>query len=180
MTTKPPIDSETIQKFIIPLIPSLIPFIQAGGWYMFTKLDKRANALNNLIALAEIVPAVDLNIPKGVVLAALYDKTEDTLKVLNDLVQTIKEIPITVKQTVADTVSKVKTELGETIPDIPDIPELDPSKILSDFKDCKEGFKRDVKWYARNPISEFGYVSGCLLNKGYAQKTIGEIIKKYT
>jgi hypothetical protein len=152
MTSKPPIDSETIQKFILPLIPSLIPFIQAGGWYMFTKLDKRANALNNLIALAEIVPAVDLNIPKGVVLAALYDKTEDSLKILNDLVQTIKEIPITVKQTVADTLSKVETELGKVIPDIPDArknlgwmyPIAGPAWILSCM--AQKGFPVSTEW----------------------------------
>lgn len=128
MKSKPPIDPETIQKFILPLIPSLIPFIQALGWYGFTKIDKRANALNNLIALAEIIPAVDLNIPKGVVLAALYDKTGDSLKILNDIVQTIKEIPITVKQAVADTLSKVQAELEETIPDIPD-----PEKVKKDW-----------------------------------------------
>ena len=164
---QPPIDSETIQKFLLPLIPSLIPFIQAGGWYMFTKLDKRANALNNLIALAEIIPAVDLNIPKGVVVAALYDKTEDTLKVLNDLVQTIKEIPITVKQTVADTVSNVKTELGETIPDIPDVP--DPDILLNALNDCAGNARKNLGWMY--PIAGPPWILSCMAQKGVPVST---------
>jgi len=167
MTTKPPIDSETIQKFLLPLIPSLIPFIQAGGWYMFTKLDKRANALNNLIALAEIIPAVDLNIPKGVVLAALYDKTEDSLKILNDLVQTIKEIPMTVKQTVADTFSKVKTELEETIPDIPDIPDSDV--LLNALNDCAGNARKNLGWMY--PIAGPPWILSCMAQKGFPVST---------
>ncbi len=44
------------------------------------------NAINNLIAIAEVLPTVDLNLPRGIVLAAMYDKTADSLKMLNDLI----------------------------------------------------------------------------------------------
>ena len=36
--------------------------------------------VNNLIAIAEVLPTVDLNLPRGIVLAAMYDKTADSLQ----------------------------------------------------------------------------------------------------
>ena len=93
------------------ILPMVIPFIQALIWYGFTKIDKRANALNNLIALGEIIPAVDLGLPKGVVLAALYDKTEDSLNLINDLVQSLQELPNKVKEKVGEIVKETKEEI---------------------------------------------------------------------
>ena len=56
------------------LIEAFTPIIQGVTWLGLTKIDPKVNALNNLIAIAEVLPTVDLNLPRGIVLAAMYDK----------------------------------------------------------------------------------------------------------
>jgi len=68
----------------IPLILSN-PLFQTFLWLEFSKRNENANLLNNLIATAEIVPAIDLNLPQGVVLGAMLDKTEDSIALWNDI-----------------------------------------------------------------------------------------------
>ena len=74
MTRKKPIDIDW-SKVAELSMPVIGPFVQGAMWYGFVNIDSRAQALGRLIAIAEIVPAVDLNLPKGVVLASLYDST---------------------------------------------------------------------------------------------------------
>lgn len=77
----------------IPLILSN-PFIQAFLWYQLSKMSPKVNLLNNVIATAEIVPTVDLNVPKGVVLGAMLDKTEDTINLWNDVKDFMFDFPL--------------------------------------------------------------------------------------
>jgi len=72
---------------ILQTIPLIIsnPLIQAFLWLEFSKRNENANLLNNLIATAEIIPALDLSLPKGVVLGAMLDKTEDSIALWNDI-----------------------------------------------------------------------------------------------
>ena len=72
---------------ILQTIPLIIsnPLVQAFIWVELSKRNANINLLNNLIATAEIVPALDLNVPKGVVLGAMIDKTEDSIKMFNDI-----------------------------------------------------------------------------------------------
>ena len=67
----------------LPLISN--PLIIAGIWLILTKMSPRINALNNLIAVGEIVPAIDLGLPKGVVLGAMIDKTDDAIELWNTI-----------------------------------------------------------------------------------------------
>ena len=46
------------------IVRAFTPFIQGIVWVGLSKVDKRINALNNLIAVAEIVPTIDLGLPK--------------------------------------------------------------------------------------------------------------------
>ena len=62
----------------LPLISH--PLIIAGIWLILTKLSPRINVLNNLIAVGELVPTIDLGLPKGVVLGAMIDKTDDAIE----------------------------------------------------------------------------------------------------
>ena len=75
----PDIDWSKVAELGFPVIA---PFVQGGIWYGAMTIDKRAEALGRLIAIAEVIPAVDLNLPKGVVLASLYDSTADVHLVL--------------------------------------------------------------------------------------------------
>ena len=172
MTRKKPIDIDW-SKVAELSMPVIGPFVQGAMWYGFVNIDSRAQALGRLIAIAEIVPAVDLNLPKGVVLASLYDSTEDTLEIAKDLVDAIIEIPDTVKEKI--------NEITEDLPSKEDImPEgIDAREALADFNDCRNGYKRDTPSLLQNRVTEGVYISGCMVRKGYTQKFVGEMIKRY-
>jgi len=67
----------------LPLISH--PLLIAGIWLQLTKMFPEINVLNNLIAVGEVVPTVDLNLPSGVVLGAMIDKTDDAVELFNDV-----------------------------------------------------------------------------------------------
>jgi len=69
--------------------------------------------MNNLIAVAEIVPGIDLGLPRGIVLAAMYDKTDEALDMINQLAQALGELPGDLKQFIQDQVDEAKTEIEE-------------------------------------------------------------------
>ena len=60
----------------------------------FSKIDKRADAVSKLIAIAEPIPTIDLNLPRPVVLASLYHSVDEALDVLKDVIDFIKDIDI--------------------------------------------------------------------------------------
>ena len=97
------------------IIPELVkvatPFIQAIAWIGLTKVDPKINAMNNLIAIGEIVPAVDLGLPKGVVLGALYDKTGDALEMLNQIAQALGDLPGELKEFIQEQTDLAKEEI---------------------------------------------------------------------
>lgn len=72
---------------ILQTIPILInhPLVIAGIWLMLGKRYPEINALNNLLAVGEIIPTVDLNVPDGVVLGAMIDKTDDAIALFNEV-----------------------------------------------------------------------------------------------
>jgi len=108
---------------VIPAtIQAFTPFIQGITWLAISKFDKRISAINNLIAVAEIVPTIDLGLPKGIVLAAMYDKTDEALDMMNFLSQALITLPANLKLFIQAMVDEAKEEIAEIIPDIPDIP----------------------------------------------------------
>jgi len=154
-------DGLEIAKLVMPVIS---PFVQGLIWYGFTRLDKRADALNSLIAFAEILPTVDLNLPKGVVLAALYDKTGDAMKLINDLVQALKEVPSTVKKKV----DEITKDIEELIPDLPPAPFDVPNvQFDSDLLACYNNAKNTIPSLAFNSITATTWILSCMLQKGY-------------
>ena len=101
---------------IIPeLIKAAAPFLQAITWIGLSKVDPKVNAMNNLIAIAEIVPAIDLGLPKGIVLGAMYDKTGDALEMLNQIAQAIGDLPGDLKKFIQDTVDETKETIEEEV-----------------------------------------------------------------
>jgi len=72
---------------LLQTLPIIInhPLVIAGIWLQLTKMFPEINALNNLIAVGEVVPTVDLNLPQGVVLGAMIDKTDDAVELFNDV-----------------------------------------------------------------------------------------------
>ena len=164
---------ETV-KLVMPIFQ---PFIQGILWYGFSNFDKRAQALSRFIAIAEVIPAVDLNLPKGVVLASMYDGVEDALAIWSTLVETLQDIPDKVKEIVKET----KEEIIDIIPTKEDIlPDpIDKQKFLADYGDCLNGYNRDTPGYLKNDYSKQLYIQGCLIRKGYGLKFIKQAIRDF-
>jgi hypothetical protein len=103
----------------IPLILSN-PLVIAGAWLGISKMFPSVNLLNNLIATAEIVPTVDLNVPQGVVLGAMIDKTDDAIDLFNDIVEFILETdinPIPTREEVKEGTVEGAKDIGQFILD---------------------------------------------------------------
>jgi len=149
-------------KIVMPIVQ---PFVQGGIWYAFTNFDKRAQALSRFIAIAEVIPAVDLNLPRGVVLASMYDGIEDALKIWAQLVDAIAEIPQAVKELVDETVEKIE----EIVPDKEDVVE-GTQEASHEFQgaiaDCKANAQRELGW-AAYPLLGAPWIVGCMLQKGF-------------
>jgi len=80
------------------LVPILQPLIIFGLWILFSKVDKRADAVSKLIAIVEPIPTIDLNVPRPVVLASLYHSMEDALEMLEALAEWAGDLPDLVAQ----------------------------------------------------------------------------------
>ena len=119
------------------LVPILQPLIIFGAWVIFAKLDKRADAVSKLIAIAEPIPAIDLNVPKPVVLASLYHSMEDALIMLDALAQALEDLPGAISEKLQDLIKGIKEEVEETF--------VDP--ILE---------KTEVSWWEKR-LREFGF-----------------------
>ena len=118
------------------IVRAFTPFIQGITWLGISKVDKRISAMNNLIAVAEIVPGIDLGLPKGIVVAAMYDKTDEALDMINQLAQAITVLPSELKKFIQDLVNEAKTEIEEVLEPITE--------------------KTEMSWWERR-LREFGF-----------------------
>jgi len=78
-------------RVILTVIPLLQPFILFGSWVIFARLNSKAKILSKFVAIAEAIPTLDLGIPKEVVLASLYDFADDTVDIVDKIVDTIMD-----------------------------------------------------------------------------------------
>jgi len=81
-------------RWLQALIPVMQPIIVFGAWLGFSMIDKKASAVSKLIAICEPIPTIDLNVPPPVVLASLYHSTDEALKILEDVIEFLKEFDI--------------------------------------------------------------------------------------
>jgi|GEM_PF-6593116 len=103
-------------RALLTVIPLLQPFIIFGAWVAFSRMNTKASIVSKIIAIAEPIPTIDLNVPKEVVLASLFDFTEDALTVIGkvtDLFGTKEEIDKLKKGIVT-----IDTPMGEVDIDI--------------------------------------------------------------
>ena len=100
-------------RIIPPLVSVLQPLIIFGLWLGFAKIDKRADALSKLIAIAEPLPfEIDLNVPQPVVLASLYHSVDETLDILEEVMTQLENFNL---PSVEEIVKRVKEELTPDI-----------------------------------------------------------------
>jgi len=150
------------------LIEAFTPIIQGVTWLGLSKIDPKVNALNNLIAIAEVLPTVDLNLPRGIVLAAMYDKTADSLKMLSDLAAALEGVPQDLKDYIANLLEETETAIKETVP-FAELDQTQKKQLLSDHTECRN--------YSKNflPIAKDFAYAGCMLRKGWASDAWGEL-----
>jgi len=156
-------------RIIPPMVSVLQPVIIFGLWLGFAKLDKRADAVSKLIAIAEPIPTIDLNLPRPVVLASLYHSVDEALDVLKDVIDYIKDIDI---PSAKDIINELKEEIA------PDpITSEEGAQIISDFHDCVDGYKRDTPKLLQNKYTRGLYVNTCLLRKGWGTEAVKQVIR---
>ena len=146
-------------RIIPPLVSVLQPVILFGLWLGFSKLDKRADAVSKLIAIAEPIPTIDLNLPRPVVLASLYHSVDEALDVLTDVIEFIKDIDI---PSAEDIINEAKDQVKEQV----GLGELDmdqKQQLLSDHNECKKYSDLFVVG------GDLAY-AGCMIRKGWSSK----------
>jgi len=149
---------------IIPeVVKAFTPIIQGVTWLAISKVDKKAEALNNLIAIAEIIPAIDLGLPRGIVLAAMYDKTDEALDMINFLSQALITLPENLKLFIQTMVDEAKKDITETF--------VDPvTEASHDFQtalgDCRANAKKSLGIGYR--LGGAFWIISCMAQKGYS------------
>jgi len=157
-------------RIIPPLVSVLQPVILFGLWLGFAKIDKRADAVSKLIALAEPLPfEIDLNVPQPVVLASIYHSVDETLDILDEVIKYLKDIDIPSAENI---IKEIKEEIA---PD-PITPE-EGTQLISDFHDCVNGYKRDTPKLLQNKYTKGLYVNTCLLRKGWGTEAVKQTIR---
>ena len=148
-------------------LPIIAPFVQGALWYGFVNLDKRAQALSRFIAIAEVVPAVDLNLPRGVVLASMFDSVEEAIEIYDKIIESIQDLP--------DSIRDLLQDIKEELPKKEDIidPILDPAKETSHefqkaFADCVANAQQNLGKGIQFNILGGPWIVSCMLQKGYS------------
>jgi len=150
-------------RWLQALIPVMQPIIIFGAWLGFSMFDKKASAVSKLIAICEPIPTIDLNVPRPVVLAALYHSTDEALKILADVIEFFENIEIPSADEIID---DIKEEVKETF--------IDPvTEVSHDFQtalgDCAANAREKI------PGGALGYralgpawIVSCMIQKGYS------------
>ena len=154
---------ETV-KVVVPIFQ---PIILGGLWYAFSSYDKRAEALSRFIAIAEVVPAVDLNLPQGVVLASMFSSVDEAIEVYDKIIDAIEDLP--------DSIRDILKDIKDTIPTKEDIidPFIDPVKEQShEFQkalaDCIANAQKKFTNKYTFGIFAGPWIVSCMLQKGFS------------
>ena len=149
-------------------VPILQPVIIGGLWLLISKFDKRADALSKLIAIAEPIPTIDLNLPKPVVLASMYHSVSEFSDVLNEVIERLRDLEL---PTTEEIVKKVTDPIAEVVEDVlPDSPEFKQA-----LADCVMNAKKNLP-YGSYYIVGIPWIISCMAQKGY--RVTGDWLKK--
>lgn len=147
-------------RIALTVIPLLQPILIFGLWLGASKLDKRADAVAKLIAIAEPIPTIDLNVPKPVVLASLYHSTAEALDILNDVINFLKDLEVpSAEGIINETKEQISKTVEEALPDDPAFKQALAECIMNAKKNLPFG-----SYYILGPA----WVQSCLLRKGFS------------
>ena len=114
-------------RALLTVIPLLQPFIIFGAWLTFARFNKKASIVSKIIAIAEPIPTIDLNVPKEVVLASLFDFTEDALIIIQKVIDSTIDLPAQIKDDFDKDIEILQRKTEETF--------IDPVKQFIDVID---------------------------------------------
>jgi len=141
-------------RWLQALIPVMQPIIVFGAWLGFSMIDKKASAVSKLIAIAEPIPTIDLNVPRPVVLASLYHSTDEALKVLKDVIEFFENIDI-------PSADEIIEEILEPLDPI-----IEPTKdFLDALSDCRDNAKENLG--ILYPVGGPLWILSCMQQKGF-------------
>jgi len=156
-------------RIIPPLVSVLQPVILFGLWLGFAKIDKRADAVSKLIALAEPLPfEIDLNVPQPVVLASIYHSVDETLDILDEVIQYLKDIDIPSAEKIINDIKDGLTGKGIE----------DKGQFLADYNACAKNAKDTIPKLAYNKYTASPWIMSCMVQKGYTRGLIEEAVKE--
>jgi len=76
------------------MTPILAPIVLAAAWVFLARTNRTVDWLSNVFALAELVPAIDLNLPPGVVLGSFYNSAKEIEEAVKTVIKTVKDLPL--------------------------------------------------------------------------------------
>jgi len=149
-------------RWLQALIPVMQPIIIFGAWLGFSMIDKKASAVSKLIALAEPIPTIDLNVPKPVVLASLYHSTDIALKILNDVIKYFEDLEI---PSADEIIEEVKETVEEVIVEVVEEALPDSPVFKQALAECVMNAKKNlgVSYWLLGPL----WIQGCMVRKGF-------------
>ena len=150
-------------RFIPPIVSVLQPVIIFGLWLGASRMDNRADAVSKLIAIAEPIPTIDLNLPRTVVLASIYHSVDEFANVLGDVVEFLKEIEV---PTAEDIVDEVKEQVTDPIAEAVDETLPDDPAFKTALANCVMNAKDNlgIAYWVLGPT----WIQTCMLRKGFS------------
>ena len=150
-------------RFIPPIVSVLQPVIIGGLWLVACRFDKKADATAKFIAIAETIPTIDLNIPRPVALASIYHTVDETMDVLKEVIEWIKDLEVPTADDIIDAAKKEITDpIAEGVDDfLPDDPAF--KKALAD---CVMNAKKNLP-YGSYYLVGISWITSCMFQKGF-------------
>jgi hypothetical protein len=127
-----------------------------------------------LIAIAEPIPTIDLNLPRPVVLASLYHSTDEALDVLTDVINYIKDLEI---PSADDIIDEAKKEIEEFVDEKTGEGITDRAKFIADWNACKKNAKDTLGIAYHFETTGIAWITSCMVQKGYTRAIVEEGIK---
>ena len=162
-------------RAVLTVIPLLQPFLIFGAWLGACKFDKRADAVAKLIALAEPIPTIDLNLPRPVVLASLYHSTDEALDVLKDVIDFLQDLEI---PSAEDVIDEAKKEIEEFVDEKTGEGITDRAKFIADWNACKKNAKDTLGYLYHFETTGLSWIISCMVQKGYTRAIVEQGMKE--
>jgi len=121
-------------RYLPAVVGIMQPIVIFGAWLAFSKMNNRADALSKLIAIAEPIPTLDLNVPAPVVLASLYHSVDELADVIEQVIEFIENLEI---PSATEIIKEIKKEIKEEVPEPEDIFTTVTQGVLDFLKEAR-------------------------------------------